>query len=37
MKLPEGLRFLRDSMVATALSMLLIYVVMAVVLPGEVG
>src|SRR5690606_40978116 len=26
MKLPEGLRFLRDSMVATALSMVLIYV-----------
>ncbi|WP_181768418.1 PTS ascorbate transporter subunit IIC, partial [Streptomyces albidus (ex Kaewkla and Franco 2022)] len=31
MNLPEGLRFLRDSMVATALSMLLIYVVLAVV------
>jgi len=31
MNLPEGLRFLRDSMVATALSMLLIYLVMAVV------
>ncbi|NGO72973.1 PTS ascorbate transporter subunit IIC, partial [Streptomyces boncukensis] len=31
MKLPEGLRFLRDSMVATALSMLLIYLVLAVV------
>lgn len=31
MNLPEGLRFLRDSMVATALSMLLIYVTMAVV------
>ncbi|NLU69326.1 PTS ascorbate transporter subunit IIC [Streptomyces sp. HNM0574] len=30
MKLPEGLRFLRDSMVATALSMVLIYLVMAV-------
>lgn len=30
MKLPEGLRFLRDSMVATALSMLLIYLIMAV-------
>ncbi|MFJ5680150.1 PTS ascorbate transporter subunit IIC [Streptomyces sp. NPDC093097] len=29
MKLPEGLRFLRDSMVATALSMAVIYVVMA--------
>ncbi|HEV7627961.1 MAG TPA: PTS transporter subunit IIC, partial [Streptomyces sp.] len=31
MNLPEGLRFLRDSMVATALSMLLIYLVMAVI------
>jgi ascorbate PTS system EIIC component len=31
MNLPEGLRFLRDSMVATALSMLLIYVVTALV------
>ncbi|RAJ68916.1 PTS system ascorbate-specific IIC component [Streptomyces sp. Amel2xB2] len=31
MNLPEGLRFLRDSMVATALSMLAIYVVMALV------
>ncbi|MGH3325202.1 MAG: PTS transporter subunit IIC, partial [Streptomyces sp.] len=31
MNLPEGLRFLRDSMVATALSMMLIYVIMAVV------
>lgn len=30
-RLPEGLRFLRDSMVATALSMLVIYLVMAVV------
>lgn len=30
MKLPEGLRFLRDSMVATALSMALMYVVLAV-------
>ncbi|TDC53661.1 PTS ascorbate transporter subunit IIC [Actinomadura sp. KC345] len=30
MKIPEGLRFLRDSMVATALSMVVIYVVMAV-------
>lgn len=31
MKLPEGLRFLRDSMVATALSMVLLYLVLAVV------
>ncbi|MBV2365637.1 PTS ascorbate transporter subunit IIC [Streptomonospora nanhaiensis] len=31
MKLPEGLRFLRDSMVATALSMVLIYLVVALV------
>jgi len=30
MKLPEGLRFLRDSMVATALSMVLLYLVLAV-------
>lgn len=30
-KVPEGLRFLRDSMVATALSMVLMYVVVAVV------
>lgn len=30
LKLPEGLRFLRDSMVATALSMSLMYVVLAV-------
>lgn len=30
MNLPEGLRFLRDSMVATALSMVLIYLVVAV-------
>lgn len=37
MKLPEGLRFLRDSMVATALSMLLIYVVMALVFLAKVG
>ncbi|RCG23075.1 PTS ascorbate transporter subunit IIC [Streptomyces diacarni] len=37
MKLPEGLRFLRDSMVATALSMLLIYVTMAVVYVVEAG
>ncbi|GAA1752071.1 PTS ascorbate transporter subunit IIC [Streptomonospora arabica] len=31
LKLPEGLRFLRDSMVATALSMVLIYFVVALV------
>lgn len=31
MDLPEGLRFLRDSMVATALSMVLLYLVLAVV------
>ncbi|WP_065959041.1 PTS ascorbate transporter subunit IIC [Streptomyces sparsogenes] len=37
MKLPEGLRFLRDSMVATALSMLLIYLAMAVVFLAKVG
>ncbi|GAA1910466.1 PTS ascorbate transporter subunit IIC [Streptomyces durmitorensis] len=37
MKLPEGLRFLRDSMVATALSMGLIYVVMALVFLAKVG
>ncbi|MDI3407042.1 PTS ascorbate transporter subunit IIC [Streptomyces cavernicola] len=37
MKLPEGLRFLRDSMVATALSMLLIYLVMAVVFLLKAG
>lgn len=37
MKLPEGLRFLRDSMVATALSMLVIYVVMAVLFLLKAG
>ncbi|WP_326686502.1 PTS ascorbate transporter subunit IIC [Streptomyces sp. NBC_01795] len=37
MKLPEGLRFLRDSMVATALSMLLIYLIMAVVYVVKAG
>ncbi|MBA0052351.1 PTS ascorbate transporter subunit IIC [Streptomyces sp. AJS327] len=37
MKLPEGLRFLRDSMVATALSMVLIYLVMAVLYLGKAG
>ena len=37
MDLPEGLRFLRDSMVATALSMLLIYLVVAVLFLVKVG
>ncbi|GGX76043.1 PTS ascorbate transporter subunit IIC [Streptomyces fructofermentans] len=37
MKLPEGLRFLRDSMVATALSMVLIYLVMSLLFLGKVG
>ncbi|NGN64620.1 PTS ascorbate transporter subunit IIC [Streptomyces sp. A7024] len=37
MKLPEGLRFLRDSMVATALSMLLIYLIMALLFLAKVG
>ncbi|MFJ2742306.1 PTS ascorbate transporter subunit IIC [Streptomyces sp. NPDC087440] len=37
MNLPEGLRFLRDSMVATALSMVLIYMIMAVVFLAKVG
>ncbi|MDJ1137094.1 PTS ascorbate transporter subunit IIC [Streptomyces iconiensis] len=37
MKLPEGLRFLRDSMVATALSMLLIYLIMAIVYVAKAG
>ncbi|MGW0738257.1 PTS ascorbate transporter subunit IIC [Streptomyces sp. NPDC002851] len=37
MKLPEGLRFLRDSMVATALSMLLIYLIMAMVFLAKAG
>ncbi|MGW7516262.1 PTS ascorbate transporter subunit IIC [Streptomyces sp. NPDC054796] len=37
MKLPEGLRFLRDSMVATALSMLLIYFVLAVIYLVKAG
>ncbi|WP_030781517.1 PTS ascorbate transporter subunit IIC [Streptomyces sp. NRRL S-920] len=37
MNLPEGLRFLRDSMVATALSMVLIYLVMALIFLGKVG
>lgn len=37
MNLPEGLRFLRDSMVATALSMVLIYMIMAIVFLAKVG
>ncbi|MFH8633846.1 PTS ascorbate transporter subunit IIC [Streptomyces lydicus] len=37
MKLPEGLRFLRDSMVATALSMVLIYVVMSLAYLARAG
>ncbi|KUL54135.1 PTS ascorbate transporter subunit IIC [Streptomyces sp. NRRL S-1521] len=37
MNLPEGLRFLRDSMVATALSMVLIYLVMSLVFLGKSG
>lgn len=37
MRLPEGLRFLRDSMVATALSMMVIYLVMAVVYLVKAG
>ncbi|GAA1743163.1 PTS ascorbate transporter subunit IIC [Aeromicrobium alkaliterrae] len=37
MKLPESLRFLRDSMVATALSMMVMYVVIALIALGRVG
>ncbi|NHU84817.1 PTS ascorbate transporter subunit IIC [Kocuria sp. JC486] len=37
LKLPEGLRFLRDSMVATALSMALMYVVLAVLFMARAG
>ncbi|MEQ3553565.1 PTS ascorbate transporter subunit IIC [Pseudonocardia nematodicida] len=37
MVLPESLRFLRDSMVATALSMALVYVVVAVIALARVG
>ncbi|PGH51707.1 PTS ascorbate transporter subunit IIC [Streptomyces sp. Ru87] len=37
MKLPEGLRFLRDSMVATALSMVLIYIAMSLVFLAKAG
>jgi PTS system ascorbate-specific IIC component len=36
-KVPEGLRFLRDSMVATALSMVLMYVVVAIVFLARRG
>ncbi|ERS52098.1 MULTISPECIES: PTS ascorbate transporter subunit IIC [Corynebacterium] len=37
LKLPEGLRFLRDSMVATALSMALMYLVLAVLFIARAG
>lgn len=37
LKLPEGLRFLRDSMVATALSMALMYVIMAILFMVRAG
>lgn len=37
MKLPEGLRFLRDSMVATALSMVLIYIAVALLFWAREG
>ncbi|WP_370636134.1 PTS ascorbate transporter subunit IIC [Aeromicrobium sp. Leaf350] len=37
MKLPESLRFLRDAMVATALSMMVMYVVVALIALGRVG
>ncbi|MBW5421113.1 PTS ascorbate transporter subunit IIC [Streptomyces sp. BG9H] len=37
MNLPEGLRFLRDSMVATALSMVLIYLIMSLAFLGKAG
>ena len=36
-KLPEGLRFLRDSMVATALSMVMLYVVVALIFFAREG
>ncbi len=36
-KLPEGLRFLRDSMVATALSMVIMYVTLAVLFIAREG
>ncbi|MCK7674258.1 PTS ascorbate transporter subunit IIC [Corynebacterium pygosceleis] len=37
LKLPEGLKFLRDSMVATALSMALMYVILAVIFLVRAG
>lgn len=37
LKLPEGLRFLRDSMVATALSMVMMYVVVALIFFAREG
>ncbi len=37
LKLPEGLRFLRDSMVATALSMVLMYVIVALIFFAREG
>lgn len=37
LKLPESLRFLRDSMVATALSMVLMYIVVSVIYVIRVG
>ena len=37
LKLPEGLRFLRDSMVSTALSMVLMYVIIAALAHLRVG
>lgn len=37
LKLPEGLRFLRDSMVATALSMALMYIVLALLFIARSG
>ncbi|MFW0784523.1 PTS ascorbate transporter subunit IIC [Gordonia sp. CPCC 206044] len=37
LKLPESLRFLRDSMVATALSMVLMYVVVSIIYVIRVG
>ncbi|WP_128980797.1 PTS ascorbate transporter subunit IIC [Streptomyces roseicoloratus] len=37
MKFPDGLKFLRDSMIATALSMVLIYTVFALAMLGRVG
>lgn len=37
LKLPESLRFLRDSMVATALSMVLMYIIVSLVYVGRVG